>query len=142
MKLHIVVTDSAGNVFEGDLRPVAEPRTARAFRKRAKPVAVTTPSASNGKLDLSLPVRAFVNRYAKSLSGPRKCALLAGRLADGKVGATVEVSEFEKYWNTMIQLMNGPYQTIFLTRAKNEGWLDTPERGKIVVLKDWNNAAR
>jgi hypothetical protein len=138
MKIHIVVTSDDGTTYEGqaDLAPTSSGgRRARAL-KPSKPAAIT---AANSP-DFDLPVRAFVNRYAKPLSGPRKYAVLVARLCGGKIGQTVSPREVEKQWRSMTEPMGGDYNGAYATRAKNEGWIDSPDRKSIVLLKDWIHA--
>jgi hypothetical protein len=139
MNVHIVVTDSDGTVYEGDAQLTAstgKPGAARRQPRRSKPTA----DSKIADMDLALPVRAFVNRYAKGLSGPRKFTLLVGRLCNGEVGTSVSAQAVERHWNSMKELMGGPYNPAYSTRSKNEGWVDTPERGKVVLLMDWKHA--
>jgi hypothetical protein len=74
------------------------------------------------------------------LSGPRKYALLVARLCGGKIGQTVSPREVERQWRSMTEPMGGSYNPAYAARAKNEGWIDSPDRKSIVLLKGWVNA--
>lgn len=66
MRVHVVVTDGAGKVFEGDadLAPVARVQPAKGPPQRKQKPATTNPP----KLNFSLPLRAVMNRWAKGLT--------------------------------------------------------------------------
>jgi hypothetical protein len=46
----------------------------------------------------------------------------------------------EKQWRSMTAPMGGDYNAAYASRAKNEGWVDGPDRDSIVLLKHWANA--
>lgn len=58
-------------------------------------------SASAIQIDLDVPVRAFVKKYAKGMSGPKKFTLLLARLAQGDLKAEIALSQIESSWNKM-----------------------------------------
>jgi hypothetical protein len=84
MKVQVIVTDSAGTVFEGEavLAPKGQAPKVSRQASRAAPVAK---SSSPVTLDFDLPVRAFVKRYARGLSGPKRFAVLVAKLTGGKI---------------------------------------------------------
>jgi hypothetical protein len=137
MRVHIVVTSDEGISYEGDADLVLSGAPA-ATRRRAKKA--TTARASAPDPDFDLPVRAFAKRYARSLSGPRKYAVLVARLCGGKVGQTISPREVERQWRSMTEPMGGDYNPAYASRAKNEGWVDTVDRETLVLRKDWINA--
>jgi len=138
MRVHIALTADDGVSYEADVELVASSVTPAPSGKVKVKSAATPPSA--GEPDFELPVRAFVKRYAKNLSGPRKYAVLVARLCDGTVGKTVSPREVERQWRSMTEPMGGDYNAAYASRAKNEGWVDAPDRNSIVLLKHWTNA--
>jgi hypothetical protein len=40
----------------------------------------------------------------------------------------------------MTEPMGGDYNAAYASRAKNEGWVDAPDRNSIVLLRHWTNA--
>lgn len=143
MKIHVVVTDASGAVFEGDadLTPRSSSHQAQPSRSvQAQKSTAKQPATAH--LDFDLPVRAFVKRYARGLSGPKRFTLLVARLAAGKVGASVVAKDIDKQWNSMTEPMGGPYNAAYQTRAKDEGWIDVPARGSVVLRKDWKAALK
>lgn len=140
MRVHIVVTTDDGIPYEGDLELVASSSSvAPAPGGNVSVKATVTPPVA-GEPDFELPVRAFVKRHAKNLSGPRKYAVLVARLCGGTVGQTVSPREVERQWRSMTEPMGGDYNPAYASRAKNEGWVDAPDRNSIVLLKHWTNA--
>jgi hypothetical protein len=139
MRVHVVVTDDNGKTFEGEATLVAA-SGARGARKATagKPKAPPAPAGINP--NLSLPVRAFVKRHVKGLGGPQKFTALLARLADGKTGVAVARSEIEKNWNRMTALMDGKFNPAYSSRAKDNGWVDTPKIGHYALLPGWKEA--
>lgn len=138
MRVHVVVTDRHGNTFEGEASLVAV-TGARPPRQtvRAKSLEKTPTRTS---LDFSLPVRAFVKRHAKNRGGPQKFTVLLARLSGGKVGTAVSRNEIEKAWNRMTEPMGGKFNPAYTTRAKDNGWVDTPKTGAYALLAGWAKA--
>ncbi len=136
MKVRIVVTDGAGNAFEGEATLVAVGGARPPHRtsdRRPRVPARASP-------DLSLPVRAFVKRYAKGLGGPQKFTLLLAKLSGGKVGAAIGLKDIEKTWNRMTGLMDGKFYTTYSQRAKDNGWVDTPKTAYYALRSGWAEA--
>jgi len=138
MKIHVVLTLEDGTTYRGDADLAPASSTSDSRIRHAKPA--TNSKAAADVPDFSLPVRAFVNRYAKPLSGPRKYAILVARLCVGNVGHSISPREVERQWRSMTEPMGGDYNGAYATRAKNEGWIDSPDRKSTVLLKDWVNA--
>ena len=143
MKATIVFTDEDGNAWEHELPLIAHPRAGRATQvtkptkaKRAAP----KKSQQMTQLDFSLPVRPFIKRYARGASGPRKFAILVARLAKGDAKAEVAFKDIEKQWNKMTQLMGGRFNSAHASRARDNGWVDSPKHGVYKLLGDWAGA--
>jgi hypothetical protein len=136
MKVHIVVTDGEGNVFEGDaaLAPAAS------GHRRARTLRASATRPARDSLDYSLPARAFMTRYGRSVGGPAKFTLLLASLMKGKVGAAASVRDIAKAWNRMKEPMGGPFNSAHPTRAKGNGWVDTPKHGSYTLLPGWTSA--
>lgn len=101
------------------------------------------PSAGSGlgqKPDLTLPLRPFMNRYAQGISGPRKFALLVARLSGGDSNAEVPGNDIERQWNKMKGLLGGAFNPAYSTRAKDNGWVDSPKMGVYILLPGWEGA--
>src|SRR5437016_992652 len=136
MRVHILVTSDDGISYEGDAELVPSRGSSAAARTRRRVTKAPVTQASAAGPDFDLPVRAFAKRYARSLSGPRKYAVLVARLCAGKVGQTISPREVERQWRSMTEPMGGDYNPAYASRAKNEGWVDVIDRDTIVLRKD------
>jgi len=137
-----MVTNDDGTMLEGEIELSHSNGRTRSKRSRSAsprsadtnqtPPAVITP-------DFSLPIRPFMNRYARGRSGPQAFTLLVARLAEGEVGREVRADEVRREWSRMTGIL-GDFATMYGTRAKNEALVDSPQRGVFVLLADWTNA--
>jgi hypothetical protein len=137
MKVRVVVTDDGGKTFEGEAILVAV--TSRR-RPRHAPDPKPQKATARTKPDLSLPVRAFMKQHCKGLGGAQKFTTLLAKLTGGKIGAAVGLKEIEKSWNRMTALMGGRFNPAYTTRAKDNGWVDTPKTGHYALRADWEKA--
>jgi hypothetical protein len=139
MKVRVVVTDGGGgNTYEGEATLVVTGGARRPAKtaERKPPAAV----AARTSLDFSLPVRAFMKRHAKGLGGAQKFTVLLARMSGGKTGASISRGELEKAWNRMTGLMGGRFNPSYTTRAKDNGWVDTPKMGYYALRSSWTGA--
>ncbi|MEX0735386.1 MAG: hypothetical protein WDZ66_00830 [Steroidobacteraceae bacterium] len=134
MKVHISVVNDQGAKFEGSAELVRILKSARA----SKPVAKAhTASHSATKISFSLNSRAFMNKYAKTMSGSRKFTLLLAHLAQGKIGKLVAGEQITSTWNRMKSVLGGAYNAAHATRAKAEGWIDSPKWAHYALAESW-----
>jgi hypothetical protein len=137
MKVHIVVTDPSGQVFEGDATLTS---VGVGARRRKRPASLKETQPRTHAPDLSLPLRPFMNEHARRLSGAAKFTLLLAWLTKGKIGETKSRREIEKAWNGMTALMGGTFNSAHAVRAKDRGWVDSPKSGSFVLLNRWAHA--
>ncbi len=140
MKAKVTITDADGNTYEGEADLVAVSASGGTKRRGddAKPRKTVEPDhALPSAKDLNLPIRAFMNRYAKGHSGHQAFTLLVARLAGGEVGKEIRVDQVKAEWNKMTGLLGGDFAPVYGTRAKNNAWVDSPSRGVFVLLPDW-----
>lgn len=141
MRARVVITDARGNTFEGEvhLSPVAHPpHKGKQNRKLAstKPQAPKAPA----QVDFGLPVRAFVRTYgAKSMGGPQKFVLLLAWMSKGQAGRAVSLQDLENAWNKMTEPMGSKFNPAYTTRAKDNGWVDTPKKGSYGLRSNWKD---
>jgi hypothetical protein len=58
------------------------------------------------------------------------------------VVTTVEgTSQIQKVWNQNSGVLGGLYQTMYGTRSKEKGWVNSTQRGKFVLMDGWQEAA-
>ena len=136
MKVQVVVTDDEGNVFKGDTVLVAVPGSRTQRESGGK---VQKPTRREA-LDFSLPVRAFVKRYAKGLRGPQKFTVLLARLTGGKADTALSGQDVARAWNRMTEPMGGRFNPAYTTRAKDNGWVDAPKTGFYALRPGWTEA--
>ena len=85
--------------------------------------------------------RAYIKRYGKGLSGPKKFTLLLSYMTQGKTDIEIRGAEIEKKWNSMTskELMGMKYNGAFATRAKENGWANSPKNMFYVLGTKWTN---
>jgi hypothetical protein len=81
-------------------------------------------------------MRAFVKTHARALSGPKKFALLLAYLSKNDPEKSVPLTDIESNWNKMTGLL-GKYNPAHSTRAKDNGWVDSPKQGVYVIVPGW-----
>lgn len=137
MHVKIVVTDDEGQTFEGeaDLAPAG---TRRAGARRSTR---TSAPAQDAKMNFNMPLRAFLKKHATG-GGPRKFVVLLAHLTKGKTGVPITRDAVEKAWAQNKGVLGGAFQDMYTTRAKGEGWTDSPKRGTFVLHADWRGALK
>ena len=145
MKLSVIVTDDAGNSWQHEfqmearsVRLLSESQEKRS-RGRSDSDKDDHRRSKDAKLDLSLPIRPFMKRHASGMPGAKKFTLLLAHLAGGDVEAEIERSRIEKQWNKMTGLMGGPFNAAHTSRAKDNGWADSPRHGTYKLLPGWRS---
>jgi hypothetical protein len=88
-------------------------------------------------MNFDLPLRPFIKKYSHSMSGPKRLTLLVAWLAKGKSDVQVGRVEVSRAWNKMKTLMGGPFNSAYETRARDNGWLDSPKPGVYTLLHSW-----
>lgn len=134
MKVHITVTNDQGARFEGSAELVRISKSAKTSKPVAKAHAASSPAT---KLSFSLNSRAFMNKYARSMNGSRKFTLLLAHLAQGKTGQEISGEQIISTWNRMKSVLGGAYNAAHATRAKAEGWIDSPKWGHYALSDSW-----
>ena len=119
---------------ENALKTIDGKSTARAKVRRS---GVTRAQTSAVVLSFSLNPGAFMKKYAIGLGGPRKFTLLLARLSQGKVGKEISVEQITSTWNKMKSVLGGPFNGAYATRAKHEGWIDSPKQGVYMLSQTW-----
>ena len=129
MNVQLTITTDDGVVYGGELKLRAvNPPKAKGKARIA---------AEHEEIDLDLPIRHFMKKYSKSMSGPKRLTLLVARLAKGDLQTQVERAKASKQWNKMRALMGGPFNSAYETRARDNGWLNSPKPGVYTLLPNW-----
>lgn len=135
MKITIVVHDDSGQIFEGEA-VLALVKPAK-LAGRVATASMKTPSKATRSIDFDLPPRAFMKQRAGDASGPEKFVLLLTRMTKGNTTAKVQVLDMEKLWNKMTAVLRGDFNRAYATRAKENGWVDSPQHGVYKLLPGW-----
>ena len=90
-----------------------------------------------GQLSFAPNPRAFMKKHGRGLSGSKKFTLLLARFVKGKVGEQASVDKLVSEWNRMKGVMDGAYNPAHATRAKEQGWIDSPKKGVYVLSESW-----
>src|SRR5947207_3415474 len=111
---------------QADLVPVARARSSG--RSRRNPPAKDGGASGDQSLDFELPTRAFVKKYAaRRMSGAKRFVLLLASLTKGKAAVDVPFQDIKRSWDKMTEPMGGKFNPAHTTRAKDNGWIDTPK---------------
>lgn len=96
-------------------------------------------AASTTQVDLDVPVRAFVKKYAKGMSGPKKFTLLLARLAQGDLKAEIALSDIVRSWNKMraSSMMGMNFNRFYPGQAKTNDWVDSGRKGFYKLRPSW-----
>jgi hypothetical protein len=133
VKVQLILTDDDANTFEGvvTLTPskVSAPAT-------GKSKAISSPNHPND-VDLSLPIRAFVKKHGRAMSGAQRFTLLVAHMTCGDRNKEVLFSDIQRQWNKMTGLLGGKFNNAHSIRARERGWVDSPRKGAYVTLPGW-----
>lgn len=92
-------------------------------------------------LDFSLNERAFIKKYSSGFNGQEFFTLITAYLCSGKEGVSVELLRIKSTWKSCSGMIGVPYASIFSTRAKENGWVDSSKdtRASYVLGKHWKD---
>ncbi len=107
------------------------------FKSKKNGGAENKKSYDNVKIDFELSERAFVKKYGKDLSGPKKFVLLIAYFVKGKIGEEISIEKIKKKWEKMTSLCGGKFNTYYSTTAKDNNWADSKKYGIWFLTKDW-----
>jgi hypothetical protein len=109
---------------------------------RIKGAATPKRSVSTSSLSFSLNQRAFMKKHARLLSGSKKFTLLLAHSVKGKVGEVVSVEKLVSEWNRMKGVLGGAFNPAHATRAKENGWIDSPKKGAYALSTSWKEVLK
>jgi hypothetical protein len=114
-----------------DFDPAKLPRKAKSSKR--------TQSIADTQIDLDVPIRPFIKKHAKGMSGPKKFTLLLARLTKGDLKAEIALSEIERNWNKMrsTSLMGMNFNRFYPIQAKNNDWVDSGRKGFYKLRPSW-----
>ena len=134
MRVQIILTDDEANTFEG-VATLTQVKSSATPPRKVR----TTPTPINAKVDVnfSLPIRAFVKKHGRAMSGAQRFTLLVAYMTGGSENKQILLTDIQKRWSKMTGLLGGEFNTAHSVRAKDQGWVDSPERGAYVILPSW-----
>lgn len=90
-------------------------------------------------IDFSMPIRPFVKKYSKEMSGPKKFTLLLAFLSKGEVSKQIELKEIKKCWNKMTSksLLGMKFNLFYSGNAKENDWVNTEKSGSYHLRPSW-----
>jgi hypothetical protein len=91
------------------------------------------------KIDFNVPLRPFIRKYAKGLSGPKKFTLLVARLVEGDLKKEISLAQIETSWNKMTaaQLLGMRFNRFYAGQAKERDWVDSKRKGFYNLRPSW-----
>ena len=91
------------------------------------------------KLDFNVPVRPFIRKYAKGMSGPKKFTLLLARLVGGDPKKEISLAQIETNWNKMTSahLLGMKFNRFYPGQAKDRDWVDSKRKGFYNLRPSW-----
>lgn len=103
--------------------------------------ATSAPIVSTINLDFSINERAFIKKYSSGFNGQKYFALIVAYITAGKEATSVDLLQIKAIWKSCSGVIGVPYASIFSTRAKESGWVDSPKdaRGSYVLGKHWKD---
>ena len=118
-------------LIEGSLRELGKNPSGKSKRVTALKTNVTrTP-----ELDFTMSTRAFIKRYAKGMSGPKKFTLLLAHLAKGDANKSIKFDLIKKHWKK--GLFGGEINTFYSTQAKDKDWVDSKKKEEYSLRPSW-----
>jgi len=139
MKARIELSDDNGNTYSGDV--VLAPTTGQRRLRTPRPATPTPAATTSRDLDFTLSSRAFIRKHAALAdSGAKKFVLLLSWIAKGKTDRQVDGEALRKEWDKVRGPIGADYQTMSATRARDNGWIDSPKHGVFKLARDWKRA--
>ena len=94
---------------------------------------------SDRAIDFEIPIRAFIKKYSKGLSGPKKFTLLVACLSKGDLKKEIPLDVIEKNWNKMKsrQLLSMEFNRGYSLRAIENNWVEPKKYGVYSLRPLW-----
>lgn len=94
------------------------------------------------KINFNMSERAFIKKYSKWLSGPKKFVLILAYLAQGEIKKEKSIVEIKNHWNKMTSLLKkkrekGEFNPYYSITAKDNNWVDSKKYGFFHLTNSW-----
>lgn len=116
-------------VFENDREKAREPKI-----RNAKLTKLTED-------DFNKPIRPFIKKYAKGMSGPKKFTLLLTRLVKGDLKKSINLVEIKGRWSRMTgkPLLGMKFNRFYPSQAKDKDWVESKKKGEYNLRPTWKD---
>jgi hypothetical protein len=96
-------------------------------------------SQLSDNMDFSMPIRAFIKKYSKRLSGPKKFTLLVAYLSQGDLEKEVKLTDVVENWDKMRSknLLGMQFNRFYAITAKDNDWVKTKKHGIYSLRPSW-----
>lgn len=90
-------------------------------------------------LDFDMNPRAFLKLHSNilKLSGPRKFVLIVAYLVKGDESIVKTMNEINTLWDRVRGIMGGELKSMYVTRARESDWIDSPKAGTYQLRPRW-----
>lgn len=95
------------------------------------------------KINFNMNERAFIKKYSKGMSGPKKFVLILTYLVKGKEGEEKSTAEIKKHWNKLKSVLKNQkkekmkFNTFYVDVAKSNNWVDSKKYGFYFLTSHW-----
>lgn len=91
------------------------------------------------KFDFNVPLRPFIARYSKGMSGPKKFTLFLAKLTGGDLRKEISLAQIETNWNKMTapHLLGMKFNRFYPGQAKDRDWVDSKRKGFYKLRPSW-----
>ena len=135
MKVHITVTDGQGATFEGNAELVRVSKST----KTSKAVAKVCCTPARYQFILFIEHARIYEKACDRHERFQKIHTVTCAPRQGKVGKEVSGEQIASTWNRIKNLFRRSYNAVHATRAKADGWIDTPN-GDTMRSRVWKKA--
>ena len=94
---------------------------------------------SRGHIDFGIPVRPFMKRYSKGMSGQKKFTLLLARLTQGDLKRQIPLADLRKQWGRIKGILGMEFNTFYSTTAGDNGWVECRRAGLYNLRSTWRH---
>lgn len=111
------------------------------FGIEGRPKQIKKSIADYTKIDFDMPMRAFIKKYTKSMSGPKKFTLLLSWFVKGDLEKEISLKDLEINWNKMTtkSLLRSKFNRFYSAEAKENDWVDSQKKGFYHLRPSWQD---
>ncbi len=93
----------------------------------------------NLKPDFTMPIRPFIKKYAKGMSGPKKFTLILAYMAKGDKSIQVPLEGIKNAWDKMTSssLLGMKFNRFYSGQAKDNDWVESKKSGSYNLRPLW-----